>query len=185
MTKPGVAFLDRDGTIIRDMAYISDPDAVQLIDGAAAAIIRLNEAGVPVVVVTNQSGIGRGYYDLEDYERVHARMLDVLAANGARIDATYYCPHAPDLVPPCDCRKPRAGLFERALADLGADARAAWYVGNRLRDITPALVLGGQGVLLVGQDTPATEAAEAQREGRTALSLAEAVDMMLATDKQA
>jgi D-glycero-D-manno-heptose 1,7-bisphosphate phosphatase len=79
VTRPGIAFLDRDGTIIRDVKYISDPDAVELLDGASAAIARLNEAGVPVVVVTNQSGIGRGYYDVEDYERVHARMLDVLA----------------------------------------------------------------------------------------------------------
>jgi D-glycero-D-manno-heptose 1,7-bisphosphate phosphatase len=183
VSNPGVVFLDRDGTIIRDVKYISDPDAVELIDGAADAIARLNAAGVPVVVVTNQSGIGRGYYDVEDYERVHARMLDVLSANGARIDASYYCPHAPDLVPPCDCRKPRAGLFEKALADLGADPRTAWYVGDRLRDITPALPLGGQGILLVGEDTPASEAEEAEREARTARSLAEAVELVLAEER--
>jgi D-glycero-D-manno-heptose 1,7-bisphosphate phosphatase len=176
-----VVFLDRDGTIIRDVQYISDPDAVELIDGAADAIARLNEAGVPVVVVTNQSGIGRGYYDVEDYERVHSRMLDVLAGSGAHIDASYYCPHAPDLVPPCECRKPRAGLFEKALADLGADPRTAWYVGDRLRDITPALVLGGQGILLVGEDTPGSEAEEAEREALTAPSLAAAVDLVLAS----
>ena len=127
MSSPDIAFLDRDGTIIRDLKYISDPDAVELIDGAAAAIGRLNAAGVQVVIVSNQSGIGRGYYDVEDYERVHARMLDLLAANGAHIDASYYCPHAPDRVPPCECRKPRAGLFEKALADAGADALKAWY----------------------------------------------------------
>lgn len=179
MSGPGIAFLDRDGTIIRDVKYISDPDAVELIDGAAHAIARLNEARVPVVVVTNQSGIGRGHFDVEDYERVHARMLDLLADKGAHIDASYYCPHAPDLVPPCECRKPRAGLFETALADFAADAHTAWYVGDRLRDITPALVLGGQGVLLVGEDTPANEAGEAEREARTARSLSEAVDLML------
>ncbi|HEX6250151.1 MAG TPA: HAD family hydrolase [Gemmatimonadaceae bacterium] len=181
MNTPAIAFLDRDGTIIRDVHYISDPAAVELIEGAAEAIARLNTAGVPVVVVTNQSGIGRGYYDVEDYERVHARMLDLLAGAGARIDASYYCPHAPDLVPPCDCRKPRAALFERALADSGAEPRDAWYVGDRLRDITPALVLGGQGILLVGEDTPASEAEEAEREARTARSLAEAVDVILGT----
>lgn len=179
MTRPGIAFLDRDGTIIRDVKYISDPDAVELLDGASRGIARLNEAGVPVVVVTNQSGIGRGYYDIEDYERVHARMLDVLAENGAHIDAGYYCPHAPDIVPPCECRKPRTGLFEKALAELGVDPRTAWFVGDRLRDITPALVFGGQGVLLIGEDTPASEAEEAGREALTASSLAEAVDLML------
>ncbi|HUF64833.1 MAG TPA: HAD family hydrolase [Gemmatimonadaceae bacterium] len=183
MSGPDIAFLDRDGTIIRDVKYISDPDAVELIDGAAAAIGRLNEAGIPVVIVSNQSGIGRGYYDVEDYERVHARMLDLLAASGAHIDASYYCPHAPDRVPPCECRKPRAGLFEKALAAAGADARKAWYVGDRLRDIAPALVLGGQGVLLVGEDTPANEAAEAELEARTARTLAEAVDLILVTGR--
>lgn len=181
MNKPDVAFLDRDGTIIRDVKYISDPEAVELIAGAADAIARLNEARVPVVVVSNQSGIGRGYFDVEDYERVHARMLDVLAENGAHVEASYYCPHAPDRVPPCECRKPRAALFEKALADLGADPRRAYYVGDRLRDITPALVLGGQGILLVGEDTPGSEAEEAEREARTVRSLAEAVDLMLGT----
>lgn len=179
MKRPGIAFLDRDGTIIRDVHYISDPDAVELIAGAAQAIARLNTAGVPVAVVTNQSGIGRGYYDVEDYERVHARMLDLLAGEGAHVDASYYCPHAPDLVPPCDCRKPRPGLFERALADTGTAPRDAWFVGDRLRDITPALLLGGHGILLVGEDTPTSEAEEAEREARTARSLAEAVDLML------
>ena len=184
MKTPSIAFLDRDGTIIRDVRYISDPHAVELLDGAADAIARLNTAGVPVVVITNQSGIGRGYYDVEDYERVHARLLDLLAVAGARVDESYYCPHAPDLVPPCDCRKPRAALFERALADTGAEPRDAWYIGDRLRDITPALVLGGQGILLVGEDTPASEAEEAEREARTARSLAEAVDVMLGTGRE-
>lgn len=179
MTRPSVVFLDRDGTIIKDTSYISNPDAVQLVAGAAAAIARLNAAGVPAVVVTNQSGIGRGYYGVEDYERVHARMLDLLAREGARIDAAYYCPHAADLVPPCDCRKPRPGMFERALRDLGADPANAFYVGDRLRDITPALVLGGTGILIVNEDTPTSEAEEGEREGLTAASLAEAVELAL------
>jgi D-glycero-D-manno-heptose 1,7-bisphosphate phosphatase len=177
--KPSVVFLDRDGTIIRDVSYLSDPEAVELIEGAAEAIGRLNRSEVPVVVVTNQSGIGRGYYDVEDYERVHERMLDLLAENGARIDAAYYCPHAPDAVPPCDCRKPRPALFERALADLRARPDRAWYVGDRLRDITPALLLGGTGLLVVSDNTPAVEAEEAEREGRTAHTLREAVDLIL------
>ena len=179
MRTPGIAFLDRDGTIIRDVHYISDPDAVELIDGAAAAIARLNTAGVPVIVITNQSGIGRGYYDVEDYERVQERMLELLAENGARIDASYYCPHAPDRVPPCDCRKPRPALFERALSDLGVSAERAWFVGDRLRDITPALLLGGTGILVPSDSTPAEEAEAAGREGRTAQSLADALRTIL------
>lgn len=176
---PSVVFLDRDGTIIRDAEYISDPAAVELIEGAADAIGILNREGIPVVMVTNQSGIGRGYYDVEDYERVHERMLELLAENGARIDASYYCPHAPDRVPPCDCRKPRPALFERALLELGVPAERAWFVGDRLRDITPALPLGGTGILVPSDSTPAEEAEAAEREGRTAQSLADAVRTIL------
>jgi D-glycero-D-manno-heptose 1,7-bisphosphate phosphatase len=177
--KPSVVFLDRDGTIIRDVNYIADPDAVELLDGAAAAIARLNRENVPVVVVTNQSGIGRGYYDVEDYERVHERMLELLAEQGARIDASYFCPHAPDMIPPCDCRKPRPALFERALADLGVSAAGAFFVGDRLRDVTPALPLGGTGILVASDRTPASEAEDAAREGRTTQSLGEAVSLIL------
>jgi D-glycero-D-manno-heptose 1,7-bisphosphate phosphatase len=139
----------------------------------------LNRADVPVVVVTNQSGIGRGYYDVEDYERVHARMLDQLAEAGARIDASYYCPHAPDLVPPCDCRKPRPGLFERALREFGTDPTHAYYIGDQLRDITPALTLGGTGVLIVSPDTSTETVAEAELDARTAASLSDAVASIL------
>lgn len=177
--KPSVVFLDRDGTIIRDAQYISDPSEVELLDGAAEAIARLNAGNVPVVVVTNQSGIGRGFYEVEDYERVHERMLELLAERGARVDAAYYCPHSPDHVPPCECRKPRPGMFERALADLGLDPDAAFYVGDRLRDITPALPLGGTGILVPSDSTPTAEAAEAELEGRTAQSLKEAVSLIL------
>ena len=177
--RPSIVFLDRDGTIIRDVHYLSRPDEVELLPGAADAIGRLNRAAVPVVVITNQSGIGRGYYDVEDYERVHARMLDHLAEAGARIDASYYCPHAPDLVPPCDCRKPRPALFERALREFGADPAHAYYVGDQLRDITPALVLGGTGILITSPDISTEAITEAELEARTATSLSEAVAAIL------
>ena len=177
--RPSIVFLDRDGTIIRDVHYLSRPDDVELLPGAAEAIGRLNRTDVPVVVVTNQSGIGRGYYDVEDYERVHTRMLDHLAEGGARIDASYYCPHAPDRVPPCDCRKPRPALFERALRDFGSDPTRAYYIGDQLRDITPALTLGGTGVLIMSPDTPTETIAKAELDARTARSLSEAVASIL------
>jgi D-glycero-D-manno-heptose 1,7-bisphosphate phosphatase len=177
--RASVVFLDRDGTIIRDAHFISDPDHVELIPGAAAAIARLNAADIPVVIVTNQSGIGRGYYGVEEYERVHARMAERLAADDARVDAAYYCPHAPDLVPPCDCRKPRPGMFERALRDLQADPAGAFYIGDRLRDITAALLLGGTGILVTSPDTPAADVEEAARDARTAQSLTDAVELVL------
>ncbi len=104
-----MVFLDRDGTIIRDTEYLSRPDDVELLPGAADAIRALNDAAVPVVVVTNQSGIARGYLSVAEYEAVAKRLDELLAARGARIDATYYCPHHPDFGGNCDCRKPSAG----------------------------------------------------------------------------
>ena len=120
---PSAVFLDRDGTIIEDVKYISRPEQVELIEGAAEAIARINAALVPVVVVTNQSGIGRGYFTMADYESVKERVEELLAERGARIDATYYCPHKPE--DGCRCRKPDTEMFERAAADLGIDLRKA------------------------------------------------------------
>src|SRR4051812_39158946 len=99
------AFLDRDGTIIRDANYVRDPLDVELLPGAVDAIRRLNDARVPVVVVTNQSGIARGLLDHDDYEAVRARIDSLLAEGGATITATYMCPHHPDIDGQCDCRK--------------------------------------------------------------------------------
>src|SRR5690349_1158309 len=96
------AFLDRDGTIIEDVNYISRPDQVRLRPNAAEAIALLNEHGVPVVVVTNQSGIARGMFTVADYEAVRDRVAQVLGAHGARIDASYFCPHYPAVSGPCD-----------------------------------------------------------------------------------
>ena len=101
-----VLFLDRDGTIIEDAHYLGESERVRLLPGAADAIARVNRAGIPVVVVTNQSGIGRGFYDMAAYREVAARLDALLADHGAHLDATYLCPHTPDARPPCDCRKP-------------------------------------------------------------------------------
>ncbi len=141
-------FLDRDGTIIHDAHYLSDPGGVRLLPGAAAAIARLNAAGIPAIVVTNQSGIGRGYFGEEEFRAVQARTESLLAEEGARIDAVYHCPHAPDAVPPCECRKPEVGLFVRAANEHGVDLGRSWYVGDRLRDLAPAERLGGRGILV-------------------------------------
>ena len=98
------AFLDRDGTIIRDVDFISRPEDVHVVPGAATAIGTLNDAGVPVIIVSNQSGIGRGYFTYDTFERVQARIEELLGAEGAHIDASYICPHAPSETSPCPCR---------------------------------------------------------------------------------
>lgn len=145
-------FLDRDGTVIEDAHYLASPEGVRLLPGAAQAIAAVNQAGIPVIVVTNQSGIGRGYFDLPAYDTVAARLDALLAKQGARIDATYYCPHAPGAGLECDCRKPSAGLFLQAAHDHGLDLAASAFVGDRMRDLTPGLEAGGRG-FLVGGDT--------------------------------
>ena len=177
---PSAVFLDRDGTIIKDVRYISRPEQVELLDGAAEAIARINAALVPVVVVTNQSGIGRGYYAIADYESVRAKLDELLAERGAHIDATYYCPHKPE--EGCRCRKPGALLFERAIADLNIDVRNALFVGNRVRDIEPAHRFGAHGVLVPAERTPPDELKRAESTARVADSLAAALDWYLCTN---
>lgn len=177
---PSALFLDRDGTIIEDVRYVSNPDDVKLIDGAAEAIARVNAALVPVVVITNQSGIGRGYYSEQDYHRVEKRTEELLAERGAKIDATYFCPHNPD--DGCECRKPGSLLFERAASDLRIDLSAALFVGDRLRDIEPALKFGAPAVLVPTRTTPAEEIERAKTIARVADSLAIALDWYVCTN---
>lgn len=173
-----VAFLDRDGTIIEDPGYLDDPGQVHLIPDSASAIRRLNEAGWVVIVVTNQSGIARGYYTEADYQQVRARVDELLAARGARVDAHYHCPHAPD-DPACDCRKPKLKHYLDALGTYGLDAGRSWCVGDRVSDLLAAQRLGGH-ALLVRTGEGEENRIEAELAGFEAVpDLAAAVSRML------
>jgi histidinol-phosphate phosphatase family protein len=143
-------FLDRDGTVIEDRDYLRDPGGVRLLPGAGLAIARLTKAAVPVVIVTNQSGIGRGYFSEAEYEAVRERVDALLAAAGGQVLATYHCPHSPAVAPPCDCRKPAPGLFERAARDHDLDLARSSFVGDRLRDLEAGFLAGGRCFLLRG-----------------------------------
>jgi len=125
--------LDRDGTIIVEKEFPNDPAAVELIPGAAAAIRRLRAKGLLAVVVSNQSGVGRGLLTRHDVERVNARLLALLASEGATLDAILYCPHAPQ--DGCACRKPQRTLLDRAAADFDADLSRSFFVGDKKADI--------------------------------------------------
>ncbi|MGI8618337.1 MAG: D-glycero-alpha-D-manno-heptose-1,7-bisphosphate 7-phosphatase [Gemmatimonadaceae bacterium] len=179
MERPDVVFLDRDGTIIEDTHFLSRPDDVRVFPGAAEAIARINKAGIPVVVVTNQSGIGRGYYGAAEYEKVNERIAAELVKAGARIDAVYHCPHAPNGDDPCPCRKPGTALFDEALKKLGIAGSRAAFVGDKVRDVSPALPFGGTGYLIVTPVTSSEDVEWAEREAQTVASLSEAVDRML------
>jgi D-glycero-D-manno-heptose 1,7-bisphosphate phosphatase len=176
----GAAFLDRDGTIIDDVHYIADPALVRLRPGAAAAIAALNRAAMPVIVVTNQSGIARGLIAESDYGRVRARVDELLAKSGARIDATYVCPHHPELGGACDCRKPGPLLFRRAADEHRLDLTRSVFIGDRWRDVEPGITLGGRPMLIVDDATRPAERARAEASGiEIVSSLSEAVERML------
>jgi histidinol-phosphate phosphatase family protein len=176
--RPAV-FIDRDGTIIHDAEYIWNPDDVHLLPGAAEAIARLNEQRIPVIVITNQSGIARGLLTNAQYEDVRARLDALLAARGARLDGSYVCPHHPDFGTTCECRKPGTLLYRQAAAALGIDLAKSAFVGDRWRDVAPALELGGRGILIAGPWTPADEVRQAKAQAEVAPSLADAVQRLL------
>ncbi len=152
MARPAV-FLDRDGTIVREVEYLREPSQLRLLPGAAAAIRRLNEAGIPVVVVTNQSGIARGMFTEDDLQAVHDELRRRLAARGARLDAVYYCPHHPEATVKeyrkrCRCRKPAPGLLLRAARELDLDLKRSFAVGDSARDAEAGRRAGCRTVLV-------------------------------------
>ena len=141
------AFLDRDGTICEEMGYVNHVDRLQIFPFAAAAIRRLNDAGVPVIVVTNQSGVARNIFPESLVHQVHKKMTNELAARGARIDAIYFCPHKTEDA--CECRKPNPGLLERAAHEHALDLRASWIVGDRYADLEMGHTVGTRGILVM------------------------------------
>ena len=148
-------FLDRDGTLIHDPGYLSDPDGVELLDGVAEGLRALRGAGFELVIVTNQSGIARGKYTVAQYESVAARLEDLLARHGITIAGSYYCPYHPEgSVPPFNVdhpdRKPESGMWRRAAVDLDLDLAASWSIGDGERDIVAGKRAGTRGVLLAG-----------------------------------
>lgn len=144
--------LDRDGVINQDSAqFIKSPAEWKPIPGSLEAIARLNQAGYRVVVATNQSGLGRGLFDMDTLNAIHEKMHKALFAVGGRVDAIFYCPHAADSK--CDCRKPKPGMFHRIASCLNVDLKGVPTVGDSLRDLQagdaagclPMLVLTGKG----------------------------------------
>lgn len=126
-------FLDRDGTIIEDRGYIRDPALVQLLPGAADVLRELQDAGWALVVVSNQSGVGRGLITPAEMDAVQARFLEVMTAAGVEITASYFCPHRPD--ENCCCRKPSPFHVEQAAREYGLDLGKSWMMGDRKSDI--------------------------------------------------
>jgi D-glycero-D-manno-heptose 1,7-bisphosphate phosphatase len=144
--RPAV-FLDRDGTICEEMGYVNHIDRLRVFPFAAAAIRRLNDARIPVVVVTNQSGIARNIFPESLVNQVHAKMIAELGAGDAFVDAIYFCPHKTEDA--CECRKPNPGLLQRAAREHALDLAASWVVGDRYADLEMAHAGGARGILVM------------------------------------
>ena len=184
MPPPTTVFLDRDGTIIRDVGYLSRADDVELLPGAADAIARLNGRGISVIVITNQSGIARGIFSVPQYLLTQRRLDELLRDHGAMVNATYYCPDHPDFTGPCTCRKPSPLLFERAIAEHALDMASPAFIGDRWRDLQPSRSLGGTPILVNGPSTPPEDVQTAIAHDVTIVaSLADAVSLLLARDQ--
>ncbi|GLC26401.1 D-glycero-alpha-D-manno-heptose-1,7-bisphosphate 7-phosphatase [Roseisolibacter agri] len=177
--RPAV-FLDRDGTLIDDEHYLADPDRVRLRPGAARAVRRLRDAGLAIVVVTNQSGIARGKFTEAEYEAVRARLDELLAAQGATLDASYHCPHHPDFGEACSCRKPGIALFQQAASEHALDLARSAFIGDKYRDVAPAARFGAYGVLVPSPDTPYNDMERARDSFAVATTLEAAAERVLA-----
>lgn len=175
-----VALIDRDGTIIVDKVYLRDPDGIEFAPGAIEGLRLLRDAGFELVLVTNQSGIARGFFDVARLEQIHDRLRSMLAADGLRLKAIYICPHGPD--DGCDCRKPAPGMVKSAMRDLGFGPDQAVFIGDSDADMGAAAAAGVAGLRVAnGGGKPASGAAAdflaaarqacgllAEREGRRA-----------------
>ncbi len=146
-------FLDRDGTVNEEVGYLTDLSKLKLIPGAGDAIRRLNEAGLKVVLITNQSGVARGYFPEALVHEAHALLEKMLAEEKARLDGIYYCPHHPTAgdshyTTDCDCRKPGTGLIDRAAHDFDVDVISSYVVGDKWSDVELGQRAGARTVLV-------------------------------------
>lgn len=175
-------FLDRDGTVNRDTNYIKRPEELEVLPGVVEAVARLKQAGARVVLVTNQSGVARGFFSVDMLKTIHAKLLALLEAGGGTLDAVYFCPHHPD--DGCSCRKPGTAMVERAATDLGLDLSASYVVGDQTRDIELGRRIGARTVLVTtgpaSQEALATLEAEGRRPDYVASDLAEAAVWIVA-----
>lgn len=146
MSDKPYAIIDRDGTIIAEKDYLSDPNEIELLPNAVIGMMMLNAAGYGIIIATNQSGIGRGYYSKEEYQRVEDRLLEILQEQHVKIDTIYYCPHTPD--DECDCRKPSAGMIEKAIADLAINPKDCVVIGDKPADINLGKAVHAKSILV-------------------------------------
>jgi D-glycero-D-manno-heptose 1,7-bisphosphate phosphatase len=178
-----LVILDRDGVINFDSAqFIKNPAEWKPIPGSLEAIARLNQSGYKVVVATNQSGVGRGLFDMDMLNQIHEKMHKALYAVGARVDAIFYCPHAADSA--CECRKPKPGMFKRISQTLNIDLAGVPAIGDSLRDLQAGVAVGCKPILvLTGKGEKTRAEGNLPDDTREFADLAQAVDWILAKGK--
>lgn len=181
--RPTVLF-DKDGTLIEDVPYNVDPALIRFAPGTAAALGRLAAAGFAAAVVTNQSGVARGYFSLGDLEPVRERLAEMLGALGVPLAGFYACPHLPRGTVPefavvCECRKPAAGLVWRAIAELGLDAPTTWLVGDTWADVAAGRAAGCRTILVGREWQLASTLPPLRQPDAAAPDLSAAVDVIL------
>jgi len=151
-------FIDRDDTLAKDIPYCDDPDRFSVYPDVPAAIARLNSAGFLVIVITNQSGIGRGYFTEETLGKVHAKMLSQIESGGGRVDDIFFCPHTPE--DHCSCRKPEIGMGLQAVEKYGIDVSQSYMVGDADKDIQFGERLGCRRSIKVGEGLSFSDAVD-------------------------
>ncbi len=143
-------FVDRDGTLNEDHGYVTSPEQLVVFPGVLQALARLNQLGVRVILLTNQSAIGRGFMTAQDFQRIHQKLEDLLSAQDGKLDAVYYCPHHPD--EGCACRKPNIAMIQEAAEYFSLDLSLCYVVGDKCSDLEAAHRAGAQGLLVMSSD---------------------------------
>ena len=170
-------FLDRDGTVAKDVPYCRCVDDFVLLPGAPQAIRLLNESGFKVIVITNQSGIGRGYFTEETLSHIHRKMIEELGKHGARVDAIYYCPHHPD--ENCACRKPKPALLLKAAQEMDIALGHSYMIGDDLKDVEAGRSAGCRTIWLTPHSSLGQALPQHQSPDHTAESLYEATTWLI------
>lgn len=178
----GGVFLDRDGTIAEHVPYLRRPDDCRLLPQAGEAVALLNRAGLPVIIISNQSAVARGFVTIEALEGIHQVLRTQLAQYGAWLDGIFYCPHHPD--EGCACRKPRTGLFTKAAADLGVSLAHSFMVGDQEIDILAGRVAGTKTILVRTGPPPGPDCEQTATPDHSAATLYEAVPWILQEAKR-
>ncbi len=186
-------FLDRDGVVNEEVNYLHEPEKVKLCTGTVEAIKLLRQHGYKVIVISNQSGVARGYFSVEELKSVEARLNELLAEQGVSIDATYYCFHYPEGSIPeyakdCDCRKPKPGMLLQAAKDFDIDLSSSFMIGDRISDLEAGFNAGCPACALVRSGHGAGQDLSKIKNGGTALDTAEIYDavckLLALTDKE-